>query len=296
MKWINKEVKIGAIFLVCVALLYVGVNFLKGSNVFSRYKTYYTIVGNAGGISSSSVITTNGYQVGTVNRVEYDYACPNRIVLTLRVKEALNVPKGSRVFLVNSLLDGVGVDLRLSQNVDFYADGDTLPSGISSGLTEQIENVMLPQINTLVPKVDSLVSALTTLASNPALTNSLAHVESISQKLDKTADALNSLFYRELPLLVESLQGTSNNLNEITSGLSSIDYANTMERVDSIVNNIHVLSASLVDERNSIGRLLNDTLLYENLNNICGNANMLIEDVKANPSRYINISVFGKKN
>lgn len=295
MKRISKEVKIGAAFLVSVALLYVGVNFLKGSNVFSHDNTYYTVVGNAGGVAASSVITANGYQVGTVSRVEYDYAHPNRIVLTLRVNEALRIPKGSRALLVNSLLGGVSVDLNLSQATEYYVDGDTLASGVAAGLTGQIENVMLPQVNALVPKVDSLITALTTLVSNPALSHTLSNVESISCKLNHTAEELNRLFHDELPRLMTDLQGTAGNMHKITSDLAAVDYAETMARVDSAIANLHSLSVALTSDDSSVGRLLNDTVFYHNLNGVCTNANALIEDVKAHPSRYINISVFGKK-
>ena len=295
MKRISKEVKIGVAFLVSVALLYIGVNFMKGSNVFSHDNTYYTVVSNAGGVVASSVITTNGFQVGTVTRVTYDYEHPSRIVLTLRVKESLRIPKGSRALLVNSLLGGVSVNLKLAQTEEYYADGDTIPSGVASGMTDKIEHEVLPQVSALVPKVDSLLTALNVLVSNPALTASLENVESISRKLDRTADELNRLFYNELPQLMANLQGTAANMNQITADLSTIDYAQTMARVDSTVANLQSLSAALMSDRSSVGRLLNDTAFYENLNNVFTNASALIEDVKANPSRYINVSVFGKK-
>lgn len=296
MKRISKEIKIGATFIICIALLYIGVNFLKGSNVFSHDNTYYTVVNNAGGVAPSSVINTNGYQVGTVSSVSYDYNSPNRIVIAMRVNGSLRIPKGSRAYLVNELLGGVSVDLRLSQSTEFYSDGDTIEHGVAHGLTGEIEHVMLPQINALVPKVDSLITALTTLVSNPALNNSLSHVESISYKLNHTADELNHLFHNELPQLIQNLQGASSNLNEITSELNQVDYAHTIARVDSTINNLQTLSAALISDKSSVGRLLNDTAFYNNLNGICTNANALIEDVKAHPSRYINISVFGKKN
>lgn len=295
MKRISKEVKIGAAFLVSIMLLYVGVNFMKGSNVFSRDNIYYTVVNNAGGVAASSVVTTNGYQVGTVSRVEYDYAHPSRIVLTLRVDGALRIPKGSRALLAHSLLGGVSVDLRLAQAVEYYVDGDTIASGVANGLTGQIENVMLPKINALVPKVDSLMTALTALVTNPALASSLSNVESISYKLNHTADELNRLFHSELPQLMTGLQGTADNMNRITSDLATMDYVQTVARVDSTIANLQTLSAALMSDRSSVGRLLGDTVFYHNLNEVCTSANNLIEDVKANPSRYINISVFGKK-
>ena len=296
MKRFSREMKIGSAFLFSIVLLYVGVNFLKGNNVFSKDHTYYTVVGNAGGVVPSSVVTTNGYQVGTVTRVAYDFAHPNRIVLTLRVRESLRVPKGSRALLVNSLLGGVSVDLKLSQAEEFYADGDTIASGVASGLTDEIENVMLPQVNALIPKVDSLISALTALVANPALTHSLNNVESLTHKLNHTAVELDQLFYKELPQLVGSLQGASDNVKGITDNLKTFDYAQTLSRVDSVVTNLQTISTAMTSGDSSIGLLLNDTAFYSNLNGVCSNVNALIEDVKAHPSRYINISVFGKKS
>lgn len=295
MKKISREVKIGAAFLVSLALLYFGINFMKGSNVFSRYATYYTVLENTGGIASSSSITVNGYKVGTVSNVEYDYSVPNRIVVTLRVYESLRVPKGSRAVVVGSLMDGSSLNLSLTQNTEFYLDGDTIASGMSNGLMGEVENVMLPQINAMIPKVDSLVSALTALAANPALANSLNNVESVSCKLDNTVDELNRFLRLELPQLMLSLQGTVDNAHSITSDLASIDFVKTIEGIDSTITNLRELSSALMSNSSSVGRLLNDTAFYNNLNGVCVNANALIEDVKAHPSRYINISVFGKK-
>ena len=295
-KKVSKEVKIGVAFLIALALLYVGVNFMKGSSVFSKYNTYYTVLKNSGGVAPSSAITVNGFQVGTVSDVSYDYTAPNRIVVTLRVAESLRVPKGSRALIVSSFMDGASISLNLAQDTEYYADGDTILSGVSNGLMGEVENVMLPKINALVPKVDSLITALTALVSNPALTNSIGNVESLSQKLNYTAEELNSLFHDELPQLITGLQGTADNVLEITSELASIDFAKTMESVDSTITNLHALSETLMSDRSSVGRFINDSTFYNNLNGVCTNANALLEDVKAHPSRYINITVFGKKN
>lgn len=295
MKQISKEVKIGTTFIICITLLYIGINFLKGSSVLSHENTYYTVLTNAGGIAPSSVINTNGYQVGTVTNVKYDYSHPNRIIVTLRINKSLQIPKGSRAYLLNELLGGVSIDLQLSQGTDYYTDGDTIESGTSHGLMGQIENVMLPQLTAIVPKVDSLINALNSLVSNPALANSLSNVENISYKLNKTADQLNLLFHNELPQLIENVNGTSNNLYKITTDLSEVDYKQTISLVDSTINNLYKLSDALVSDKSSIGLLLNDTAFYHNLNGVCTKTNLLIEDIKTNPSRYINISVFGKK-
>lgn len=295
MRRISKEVKIGAAFVVSLVLLYIGVNFMKGSNVFSKYNTYYTVLENTGGVAPSSIITVNGFQVGTVSDVAYDYNAPNRIVVTLRVNESLRMPKGSRALVVNSLMSGASVDISLASGTEYYAEGDTIANGVSNGMMETVENVMLPQVNAMLPKVDSLITALTVLVSNPAIASSLSNVESLSRKLDSTADELDNLFHTELPLLLANLQSTARNVSSISSELSTVDFAQLLGRVDSTVTNLQSLSSALISDQGNVGRLLNDTALYHNLNGICTNASALIEDVKAHPSRYINISVFGKK-
>ena len=295
MKRLSKEVKIGATFVISIALLYIGLNFLKGSNVFSHDNIYYTVVNNAGGVAPSSVVNTNGYQVGTVTSVKYDYTTPNRIVVTLRVNESLRIPKGSRAYLVNELLGGVSVDLRLGQSTAYYADGDTIESGIAHGLTGEIEHVMLPQINAMVPKIDSLISSLNTLAASPHIAQTLQQAEQLSSKLNTTADALNHLLRNEVPQLLQTLQNTGNNLDKMTTELSATDYTETMARINGTINNLYALSETLNSDSGTVGRLLNDTAFYNRLNGVCTNAELLIEDIKEHPSRYINISVFGKK-
>ena len=295
MKRLSKEIKIGATFIISITLLYIGVNFLKGSNVFSHDNTYYTIVSNAGGVAPSSVVNVNGYQVGTVTDVKYDYTAPNRIVVTLRVNEALRIPKGSQAYLINELLGGVSVDLRLSQSTTFYANGDTIESGTAHGLTGEIEHVMLPQINAMMPKIDSLITSLQRIVASPHIAQSLQQVEALSTKLNTTASALNNLLRNDLPQLMSTMQNTGNNLEKITSELSATDYTATMTRVTSTIDNLYTLSETLNSDKGTVGRLLNDTAFYNRLNGVCTNAELLIEDIKQHPSRYVNISVFGKK-
>lgn len=295
MKPLSKEIKIGATFIISIALLYIGVNFLKGSNVFSHDNTYYMVVSNAGGVAPSSVINTNGYQVGTVTSVKYDYSAPNRIVVTLRVNESLRIPKGSRAYLINELLGGVSVDLRLSPNTDYYAEGDTIESGTAHGLTGEIEHVMLPKINAMMPKIDSLITSLNTIAASPHIAQSLQQAELLAIKLNTTADALNQLLHKDVPQLMNTLQSTGNNLEKITSELSETDYKETMDRINSTISNLYTLSETLNSDSGTVGRLLNDTAFYNRLNGVCTNAELLIEDIKQHPSRYINISVFGRK-
>lgn len=295
MKKFSREARIGASFIIAVLLVYVGVNFLKGRNVFSNSNTYYAVYNSISGLSASASITTNGYHIGNVSDITYDFNTPDRIVVALNIDKNLRIPQGSQACLVNGLLDGASIDLRMSRSNNYYMEGDTIAAMNALGLTGQIEEVMLPQITAIMPKIDTLISSLGAIVGNPSISQSLTNVESLSQKLNHTAGQLNAFFHKELPLLVTNLQGTSENLYHITGGLREADLQLTLARVDTTIQNLQMLSEKLSSNESSLGLLLTDSTFYSNLNGICNNANALIEDVKQNPSRYINISVFGRK-
>ena len=295
MKRLSNEVKIGATFIIAIVLLYFGINFLKGRSTLAKANTYYVVYNQISGLTPSAIINNNGYKVGNVTDIIYDYNTPNHIVVELSINKALRIPYGSQIFLVSELLGGVSMDLRLASSTKFYEEGDTINAGIARGLTGQIEDEMLPQLNSMLPKIDSLVSALHTIASNPAIATTLTNAAEASSRLNKMADEINRLLHREIPALVAHLDKTSENMEQITEQLSTIDYVETIAQVDSTINNLRQLSEIMLSDESTVGRLLNDTAFYNNLNSVFTNANALIEDIKQHPSRYINISVFGRK-
>lgn len=295
MKRLSNEVKIGATFIIAIVLLYFGINFLKGRSTLAKANTYYVVYNQISGLTPSAIINNNGYKVGNVTDIIYDYNTPNHIVVELSINKALRIPYGSQIFLVSELLGGVSMDLRLVSNTRYYEAGDTIEAGIARGLTGQIEDEMLPQLNSMLPKIDSLVSALHTIASNPAIATTLTNAAEASSRLNKMADEINRLLHTEIPALVAHLDKTSENMEQITEQLSTIDYVETIAQVDSTINNLRQLSEIMLSDESTVGRLLNDTAFYNNLNSVFTNANALIEDIKQHPSRYINISVFGRK-
>lgn len=295
MKPLSKEAKIGLTFIIAIVFLYFGINFLKGRSALAKEHTYYVVYNQISGLTPSSVINTNGYKVGNVTDIIYNFDTPDRIVVKLSINKALRIPKGSRIYLMNELLGGVSLDLRLAADKQYYEEGDTIEAGIARGLTGQIEEEILPQLNSMLPKIDSLVTSLHNIANNPNIGTTLSHAAELSLKLNYTAEELNRLLKKDVPTLMTHLNLTGTNVEKMTSELASIDYVSTIARVDSTVNNLQQLSATLLSDESTAGRLLNDTAFYNNLNSVCTNANALIEDIKQHPTRYINISVFGRK-
>lgn len=295
MKRLSNEVKIGATFVIAIVLLYFGINFLKGRSTLAKENTYYVVYSQISGLTPSAIINNNGYKVGNVTDIIYDYNTPNHIVVELSINKALRIPHGSRIFLVSELLGGVSMDLRLASSTRYYEAGDTIEAGTARGLTGQIEDEMLPQLNSMLPKIDSLVSALNTIASNPAIATTLTNAAEASTRLSDMAEEINRLLHKEIPSLLAHLDKTSENMEQITTQLSSVDYTETMAQVDSTIHNLQQLSEAMLSDESTVGRLLNDTAFYNNVNSVFTNANALIEDIKQHPSRYINISVFGRK-
>lgn len=295
MKRLSNEVKIGITFIIAIVLLYFGINFLKGRSTLAKESTYYVVYSQICGLTPSAIINNNGYKVGNVTDIIYDFNAPNHIVVELSINKALRIPHGSQIFLVSELLGDVSMDLRLASNTKYYEAGDTIQAGIARGLTGQIEDEMLPQLTAMLPKIDSLVSALHTIAGNPAIATTLGNAAEISSKLNDMADEIKRLLNKEIPSLVGHLDKTSENMEQITAQLSTVDYVATLAQVDSTVNNLQQLSEVMLSDESTVGRLLNDTAFYSNLNSVFTNANALIEDIKQHPSRYINISVFGRK-
>ncbi len=295
MKPLSKEAKIGLTFIIAIVFLYFGINFLKGRSALAKEHTYYVVYNQISGLTPSSVINTNGYKVGNVTDIIYNFDTPDRIVVKLSINKALRIPKGSRIYLMNELLGGVSLDLRLAADKQYYEEGDTIEAGIARGLTGRIEEEILPQLNAMLPKIDSLVTSLHNIANNPNIGTTLSHAAELSLKLNYTAEELNRLLKKDVPTLMTHLNLTGTNVEKMTSELASIDYVSTIARVDSTVNNLQQLSATLLSDESTAGRLLNDTAFYNNLTSVCTNANALIEDIKQHPTRYINISVFGRK-
>ena len=295
MKYLSKEGKIGLTFVFAIILLYFGINFLKGYSTFVKEYTYYVVYNQVSGLTSSSSITTNGYKVGNVTDVNYDYRTPDHIVVKLNINKELRIPKGSKIYMASELLGGVSLDLRLASGIHYYEAGDTIEAGVAHGLTGKIEEEILPQLNAMLPKMDSLIFALYTIASNDQISNTISQASEISSKLVLTADELNRLLNDDIPTLAKHLNQTGANIEQISTQLAMVDYVQTIAQIDSTVNNLQHLSEVLLSDGGTAGRLLNDTIFYHNINSLCANANTLIEDIKKHPSRYINISVFGRK-
>jgi phospholipid/cholesterol/gamma-HCH transport system substrate-binding protein len=293
MKNFSKEAKIGLAVIVSLVLLYTGVNYLKGINLFKPANYYYVSCNNVIDITISSPVFVDGFKVGLVRDMQYDYASAGRITVEIAMNKGMKINKGSYVSLESTLLSGAQLHLKLNKYVtEYYHSGDTLEGRNKSGMMASVEDRLLPDIVNMVPKIDSILAGLNVLINSPNLANSLSNLEIATGELAITTRRLNALLKNDLPEITGNLKLTTSNLSVFSDDLNKLDLQKSMKSLNSSLNNLNRMTLRLNSTDNSLGLLLNDTLLYKNLNFTLDNASNLLIDLKQNPKRYVHFSLF----
>ena len=293
---INKEVKIGVAGIVALFLLVYGINYLKGIHLFKPSSYFYVKFENVNGLSKSSPVFADGYRVGLVRELYYDYTRPGNVVAEIDVDPELRIPKGSTAELAAEMLGGVKMTLLLANNPrERYEVGDTIPGYFNNGIMGQAAG-MVPQVERMLPTLDSILSSLNALLANPALPATLGNVQTLTANLATTTRRLDDLMANDLPRLAGKLDTIGGNFVAISNNLKEVDYALAMQKVDATLANVKQLTDKLNSKDNTVGLLLNDSALYNNLNATSANAASLLEDLRLHPKRYVHFSLFGRKD
>jgi phospholipid/cholesterol/gamma-HCH transport system substrate-binding protein len=293
----TKEVKIGLISIVAIAILIFGINFLKGVNMFKPSNSYYFEFADVNGLVESSPVFASGYKVGTVHSISYNFQKPGHVLVEVEVDSKMRIPQGSTCEMVTDMLGSVKLNLLLNtQTADYCTPGDTLEGKVNGGLMSVAAETLVPQMAAMLPKLDSIMQSLNTLLADPAVANTLHNAEQITANLDVTTRQLNTLMKNDLPALTGRLNHIADNFATMSDNLKGIDYAATMQKVDSTLYNVEQLTSKLNRTDNTMGLFFNDPTLYQNLSTTANNAALLLEDLKASPKRYVHFSLFGKKD
>ncbi len=296
MKYLTKEVKIACVGIVAVVILFFGINFLKGINMFKATNYYYVAYDNIGGLTVSSPVYADGYNIGIVRSIAYDHERPGNVTVEIEVEDGLRIPKGSEAELVTEMLGTVKMNLLLANNPRERVEvGDTIPGHGNNGLMGEAQK-MIPVIQQMLPKMDSILVSLNKLLADPALTETLHNAQRITDNLTVTTSQINNLMENDIPRLTDKLNHISDNFVTISDNLAQTDYDAMLRRVDATLANISTVTDKLNSRDNNLGLLLNDTTLYHNLNRTTSGAATLLEDLKAHPKRYVHFSLFGRKD
>lgn len=297
MKSLKKELIIGLCVLIALLVLFFGINFLKGVNVFKAANYYYATYTNAAGLQQSAPVTLDGFKVGQVREINYDYTNPGHVKVELSVDRELRIPKGSEAVIEQDLLGTATVVLHLSDAKEYEEVGATLLSHTQKGMLDNVTSTVMPQLGSTFAKIDSLLVNLNALVADPALAKSVERLDAITLNLEVTLRQLRASA-GALPPVIKNVDGLTSNLNTVSSDLAVVSGKLKEAPVDSLMNNItsisanlKELSATLNNPDSSLGLITHDRELYDNLNNCAASLDSLLIDVKKNPKRYISIKL-----
>ncbi|WP_455593276.1 MlaD family protein [Bacteroides sp.] len=296
MKLITKEVRIGIAGIVALCILIYGINYLKGINMFKPASYFYVKFQNVNGLADSSPVFADGVRVGIVRSISYNYDQPGDVIVEVEVDTELRVPKGSTAELVPELMGGVRMNILLANNPrERYAVGDTIQGTLNNGMMEKV-SAMMPEIEKMLPKLDSILTSLNNIMADQSIPSTLHSIERTAANLETSSRQMSRLMSRDIPQLTGKLNTIGDNFIVISDNLKEIDYAAAFKKIDATIENAKMLTEKMNSKDNTIGLLLNDPQLYNNLNSTATNAASLLEDLKTNPKRYVHFSLFGKKN
>lgn len=296
---LTKEIKIALVAIVGILIMYFGINFLKGMNLFSTNNTYFITFDDIQGLGASTPIYADGYKVGTVDGMEYDYKENGPIKVKVDINKDLRIPQGSKAEIVKDLMGNLQVNLLLANNPrERVEPGGVIPGAVNGGMMDKAAN-LIPVVEKMLPKLDSILTSVNALLADPALAASLHNVETITSNLTVSTRELNTLMAglnKQVPGMIGKANGVLDNTNRLTANLASLDVQGTLNKVNQTLESAHQFTEKLNSNQGSLGLLMNDTKLYDNLTSTMGHADSLVIDLKAHPKRYVHFSVFGRKD
>lgn len=296
---LTKEIKIALVAIVGILVMYFGINFLKGMNLFSTNNAYYMTFDDIQGLGASTPIYADGYKVGTVDGLEYDYKENGPIKVKVDIIKDLRIPQGSKAEIVKDLMGNLQVNLLLANNPrERVEPGGIIPGAVNGGMMDKAAN-LVPVVEKMLSKLDSILTSVNALLADPALAASLHNVETITSNLTVSTRELNTLMAglnKQVPGMIGKANGVLDNTNRLTANLASLDVQGTLNKVNQTLESAHQFTEKLNSNQGSLGLLMNDTKLYDNLTSTMSHADSLVIDLKAHPKRYVHFSVFGRKD
>ncbi len=295
-KYITREVKIGFLVVCSGVILFFGFNYLKGINIFNPANYYQTSYTDIDGLIETSPVFSHGHKIGQVSKINYDFSKQVPFIVTLDIANDVHLPKGTVAELCNNgLVGGKAIRFIYPKNISEVAPkGDLLPSSVEPSLMGDVQN-LLPKVQTLLESTDSLMRSVRALAESKQLKNSLNSIEHITADLEASSSQLKTLMNNDVPKIAQNVDAMTKDFATIGSNVSKIDFAQTVNKVDNAMTNLDAVSQKINSGKGTLGLLVNDPTLYNNLSSTSKSADNLLVDMKQNPKRYVHFSIFGGK-
>ncbi|SFT12429.1 MlaD family protein [Sphingobacterium wenxiniae] len=311
---VSNETKVGIITVVALALLFFGYNFLKGNDIFQRENDFYTDYDNVDGLTVSKPVVVNGYQIGRVSKLSL--LDNGKIRTHFKIKSEYDIPSNTVARIVSAdLLGSKAIVFELGNSKTLAKSGDPLLSDVQANLLEKVEPLQ-KKIENLVVKLDSVLSAVNTALNDEfqrdfksslhSISISLANMEKITSDVEGLMGSERIRFSK----IMQNLESITNNfknnndkinnilanLDNLSNDLSKTEIKATIDNANQAMQDVQAITSKINNGEGSIGLLLNDDKLYNNLNNASAELDNLIKDVKERPGKYIRLSIFGKKD
>lgn len=303
---LSKEFKAGILAVVAIAMIIFGYNFLKGENLLEKSRTYYAIYDDVEGLSSSSPVTINGLQVGSVSKIDFLNE-EAKLLVGFTVKNDFQFSKSSIAKIYGGdLIGGKSIAIVPDfKNKAVAVSGDTLTSEVEDGLFELVNNKLTPlqfKVENAVTGIDSLVTSLNFVLDKDAkksIKNSIVEFESTLNSLKQTTYHINSLLgdnAEKFGKTMDNLEYASANFVGISDSIAALEIQPLFNELKQNLQDLNSITSKLEKGEGSLGKMLDDDGLYDNLEASTKQMEELLQDMKLNPKRYVHFSIFGKKN
>jgi phospholipid/cholesterol/gamma-HCH transport system substrate-binding protein len=316
---LSREFKVGMYIVIAIGILYWGVNFLKGNDVFASGTTYYAIYKNTEGLTKAKAVQINGYQVGMIDDIYFHPDKSGRLVVRMRMQQEYPIASNTVARIHSSgLLGDKSISLLLGDADGLAKSGDTLASDVEETLTEAVNEQVAPikaKAERLLGSLDTAVTLLTGFLNEDTRNNfvrSFDNLQRTFENLENSSEILNNYLannQKSFTELAENLESISrnlkdnnenitnvlSNLSDVSDSLQKVNIVSTFNKVDEAVSELNVALERVNSGEGSLGALINDRELYNNLNDASDALNRLLLDIKYNPNKYVNVSVFGNK-
>jgi phospholipid/cholesterol/gamma-HCH transport system substrate-binding protein len=305
---ITKELKIGIYFSIVLIALVWGINFLKGKDIFGKVNNFYAVYDDIEGLQTTSHVSIKGMKVGTVSKIWLDQD-NKKFKVELQVKSNYNIPKNSVAYLYSSdIMGNKAIKIKVGDDTTML----TANSAITSGKEEDVFSLLmddLPSIkdnlNTAIKDVDSTFKSINRLLSTENtdnLSKGISHLEHTMSNLSQLTSGLNKSkvnlisSMENIDSITSNLRNNSANINHIINNFSELSDSLKTIKIVQVVDDLKSIIDNIKSGNGTAGKLIYDEAVYDNLTNSLNSLNALLSDIKENPKRYINISVFGKKS
>ena len=316
-KLFTPQAKIAIVALVAILVLFLGIQFLKGLSIFSNDAHYRIKFNDITGLSTSTPVFARGFKVGVVRSIDYNYAHPDEhITVGIDVDKTMKIPEGTTAEIISDLMGNVKVVLKFGNNTQLLEPNGWIDGCINDGTLGDLRS-MVPSVQLMLPKVDSILSSVNTLLADPALQSSVHNLGQITENLTTSTRELNELLVQAngaLPAMAAkagkvmdnanggiteargAIRGANNMMANLNNKVNGFDVETTMAKVNATLDNMNQFTTKLNNSEGTMGLMLNDPSLYNNMKSTMRSADSLLTNFKAHPKRYIHFSIFGKKD